>query len=609
MKKIYAFLWILWSFSAWAQSPWQQKADYKMDIKLNTEKHQYDGKMEVKYINNSPDTLRVVYFHLYYNAFQPGSLMADRLESIVDPDKRMLKNIGTKDSPKMVSGISQLKENEIGFQDIKSVQQNGENLDFKVYGTILKVNLKNPILPKSTQTFNLEWTAQVPKIIRRSGRDTKEGIDYTMTQWYPKLAMYDQNGWNLQEYIGREFYAPFANFDVKITLPAQYIVGASGTLLNEKQVLKSTAKKNKTWHFAIKGIHDFMWAADPSYQIIKQKLVNGPTVYYFYSKDLEPKYLENWKKAREYIPGFFSFMNERFGKYPWDSYTIIQGGDGGMEYGAATAITGQRSLESLVGVIFHEGAHSWFQHLFGINETEQEWFDEGFTSYAETLAFKKVFEKGNPDEVGVAQDAYAGYFNLVRSGMQEPLSTLADYYDTNYAYGISAYYKGQVFVAQLGYVIGEENLRKTFKEFYRRWKFDHPSYKDFVKTAEDISGINLKWYDNMMINTIRVIDYAVAAEGKEVKLVNKSNFAMPLDVLVTYADGSQELFYISINAMRGAKPFEKEYYPNASFTQLKDWGWTKPTYNFSTEKEIQKVEIDPTHRLADVDLSNNTWTK
>lgn len=127
MKKIYATLCVLLSFSLWAQSPWQQKADYKMDIKLNTEKHQYDGKMEVKYINNSPDTLRAVYFHLYYNAFQPGSLMADRLENIADPDRRMLTNIGTKDSPKMVSGISQLKENEIGFQNIKSIQQMVKN--------------------------------------------------------------------------------------------------------------------------------------------------------------------------------------------------------------------------------------------------------------------------------------------------------------------------------------------------------------------------------------------------------------------------------------------------------------------------------------------------
>uniref|UniRef100_UPI0039A45365 M1 family metallopeptidase n=1 Tax=Ornithobacterium rhinotracheale TaxID=28251 RepID=UPI0039A45365 len=609
MKKICAILLFSWSLALWAQSPWQQKADYKMDIRLNVEKHQYDGRMVATYINHSPDTLRAVYFHLYYNAFQPGSLMADRLENIADPDRRMLKNIGTEDSPNWVSGISQLKENEIGFQNIKSVQQNGKKLDFKVYGTILKVNLKNPIFPKSTQTFNLEWTAQIPKIIRRGGRQSSEGIDYTMTQWYPKFAMYDQNGWNLQEYIGREFYAPFANFDVKITLPSEYTVGASGTLVNEKEVLSPTAQKYKTWHYAINDIHDFMWAADPSYTIVKQKLNNGPTVYYFYSEDLAPEYLKNWEKAQHYVPGFFAFMNERFGQYPWDTYTIIQAGDGGMEYGAATAITGQRSLESLVGVIFHEGAHSWFQHLFGIDETQQEWFDEGFTSYAESLAFRKVFENGNPNEIGINKNAYTGYYHLAQTGMQEPLSTLADYYDTNYAYGISAYYKGQVFVAQLGYIIGEESLRKTFKEFYRRWKLDHPSYQDFVKTAEDLSGINLKWYSNMMVNTIRVIDYAVAAEGKEVQLTNKSNFAMPLDVLVTYTDGSQELFYIPINAMRGAKPFEKEYYPNASFTQLKDWGWTKPTYNFSTEKEIQKVEIDPTQRLADVDWADNTWTK
>ena len=301
-------------------------------------------------------------------------------------------------------------------------------------------------------------------------------------------------------------------------------------------------------------------------------------------------------------------MDERFGKFPWDTYTIIQGGDGGMEYGAATLITGNRNLESLVGVIFHEGSHSWFQQLFGIDETQQEWFDEGFTSYAEAKAMAKVFEQKDPDGIDVHKGAYDGYTQYVKSGLQEPMSILADYYDYNYAYGISAYYKGQVFPAQLGYIIGEDNLKKTFKTFYNRWKLDHPSYKDFVKTAEDISGINLKWYENLFVNTTRFIDYSATANGKEVTLLNKSNFAMPLDVLVTYSDGSKELFYIPINAMRGAKSFEEKYYPNTKFTQLKDWGWTKPEYTFNVDKEIKSVQIDPTNRLADVNKEDNTFT-
>ncbi|MBV7441809.1 M1 family metallopeptidase [Weeksellaceae bacterium TAE3-ERU29] len=605
MKYISFVLFILSSLLN-AQSNWQQKADYKMEIHMKPEINQYDGKMAVTYINNSPDTLNKIYFHLYYNAFQPGSLMDNRLKSIKDPDGRMVQNIGTKEHPQIVSNISELKPNEIGFQKIKSIQQNRIDLSFKVYGTILEVDLKTPIKPHSKTTFNMTWEAQVPKIIRRGGRDSRENVAYSMTQWYPKVAMYDKNGWHLDEYIGREFYAPFANFDVKITIPSNYVLGASGSLVNEKEAFKGVGRE-KTWHYKINDIHDFAWAADPDFKIEKQQVPNGPLVYYVYKNNLESEYAKNWKEAQRYIPSFFEFMNERFGKYPWKTYTIIQGGDGGMEYGAATLITGNRSLESLVGVIFHEGAHSWFQHLFGIDETQQEWFDEGFTSYAEAKAMAKVFEQKDPDGIDVHKGAYDGYTQYVKSGLQEPMSILADYYDHNYAYAISAYYKGQVFPAQLGYIIGEDNLKKTFKTFYNRWKLDHPSYKDFVKTAEDVSGINLKWYENLFVNTTRFIDYSVTANNKEVAILNKSNFAMPLDVLVTYTDGTKELFYIPINAMRGAKSFEEKYYMNTKFTQLKDWGWTQPKYTFKVEKDIKSVQIDPTNRLADVNVEDNIF--
>ncbi|WP_395091236.1 M1 family aminopeptidase [Vaginella massiliensis] len=230
-----------------------------------------------------------------------------------------------------------------------------------------------------------------------------------------------------------------------------------------------------------------------------------------------------------------------------------------MEYGTSTLITGERSLESLVGVIFHEAAHSWYQHLFGINETHDEWFDEGFTSYIEQLGHlnatnQEILANPNPE-------AYEGYFGLVKSGKEEPASLLADYYNTNYAYSLQAYYNGQVLAIQLGYIIGDENLKKTFKKFYNDWKFKHPTPNDFKRTAEEVSGINLKWYFNLFINTTRYVDYAIekVADGK-ITLVNKSDFAMPIDLLVEYKDGSKELFYIPLREMRGEKPEENLHY-------------------------------------------------
>lgn len=595
-----------------AQSYWQQFVDYKMDIHMQVEKFQYDGKMEVTYSNNSDDTLDKIYFHLYYNAFQPGSLMDERLKSIEDPDRRMTNNVGTKDNPIYESRISKLTPEEIGFVKMNSIHQNGKLLDFKYMGTILEVILKEPLGPKSSTTLKLDWKSQVPKIIRRGGRDSSEGIDFSMTQWYPKIAQYDNEGWHLDEYIGREFYAPFGNFDVKITLPSNYIVGASGELQNEDSMPGYSNKKfkkrsNVTWNFKAENIHDFAWGADPDYVVEKQQVPNGPVLYYLYDKNLDKEFVNHWQTAKPKVVEFFQFMDKNFGAYPWSTYSIVQGGDGGMEYGTSTLITGKRNFESLLGVIYHEAAHSWFQHLFAFDETRDEWMDEGFTTYAEAAAMAEIMD-ANKNQINPFQGAYNGYYHLAQSGKEEPMSLLADYYDTNFAYSLAAYYKGQVYVAQLGYIIGEDALKETFKKFYADWSMKHPKLGDFQKVAQEVSGINLKWYNNLFVNTIRTIDYGVEkVEGRKVSLKNHSNFAMPLDVLVTYKDGSKELFYIPINAMRGSKEKENKFYQGIKTTQLKDWGWTYDSYEFEATKDVEKVEIDYTQRLADVNRANNIY--
>jgi len=312
-----------------------------------------------------------------------------------------------------------------------------------------------------------------------------------------------------------------------------------------------------------------------------------------------------------YALGFFDYNSEHFGEYPWKTYSIIQGGDGGMEYGTATLIAGGSNLNSLIGTIFHEAAHSWYQQLFGINETYNEWFDEGFTSYVEQMAHLNVVDKLKVMPSNPNPDAYKGYINLALSGKEEPASLLADYYNTNYAYSLEAYYKGQVLAIQLGYIIGNDNLNKTFLEFYKQWKFKHPSGNDFKRVAEEVSGINLKWYFNLFINTTRKIDYAVeAVNGNTITIANKSDFAMPIDLLVEYTDGSKELFYIPLREMRGEKPAENLVeYQGAKRTILEDWFWTKPTYDVKVSKEIKQVTIDPTKRLADVNDKNNVFTK
>lgn len=612
-KTFWFFTFVIITVNLFGQelSYWQQEVGYKMEIDVDEANFRYDGKMNLEYTNNSPDELDKIYFHLYYNAFQPGSAMDYRLKSIADPDSRMIVKNENGDAK---SKIEMLKPEDIGYQKIGSVKQNGKALQFKVSGTIMEVSLAESIKPKQRVNFEMEWKAQVPEIIRRGGKNTTEGVDFSMTQWYPKMAHYDEFGWHLDEYIGREFVAPFGNFDVKINIQKDYIIGASGKLQNPENVkgyIKKPSIKTKNgkvvWHFIAENIHDFAWAADKEFIVSQQTVPNGPELYFIRMDNEE--YEQNWKAIEQPTVQFFQYMDTHFGKYPWNTYTVIQGGDGGMEYGTITLITGERSFDRLLGVTYHEIAHSWFQHLFAINETMDEWMDEGFTSYAEKMAYLEIFnqvKEPNPNKA-----AYDSYINLAKSGVEEPMSLLGDYFNYNYAYGVAAYNKGQVYLIQLGYIVGEENLKKSFLKFYDEWKFKHPKPNDFKRTVEKISGLNLKWYNNLFINTTRTIDYSVAnVLNKTIELNNKSNFPMPIDLYIEYTDGSRELFYIPNLELRGEKQAENiELYKGIKRTVLEPWKWTTPNYSVKVSKEVRKVIIDPTMRLADVDYSNNTYTK
>lgn len=619
MKKLLFLSLLLLSTHLFAQRPgyWQQRVDYKMDIDVNEKTFQYTGNMQLNYSNNSSQALSKVYFHLYFNAFQPGSMMDYRLATVPDPDARMVIKQGTTEKPVNISRINTLTPEQIGYQKINSLTVDGQAATYKTDGTILEVTLPKAIAAGETATFNLAWEAQMPEQIRRTGRNSKEGVALSMAQWYPKMAHFDDFGWHLDEYVAREFIAPFGNFDVTIHINKDYVVGASGKLQNPTEVkgydkkakIKSTNGKS-TWNYKAENIHDFVWAADPKFVVDSARSQGGVSVYtVFIPSTAEVK--TNWKTALGLATEFFDFCSSRFGAYPWPTYTIVQGGDGGMEYGTATLVTGGRNIKSLVGVIFHEAAHSWYQHLFGINETVDEWFDEGFTSYVEELAMQSLFEKKGAIESNPVMDAYRAYYKLALSGKEEPMSLLADYYKTNYAYSNQAYNKGQVLAQQLGYIIGQENLDKTFIKFYELWKFKHPTPNDFKRVAEEISGINLKWYFNIFVNTTRTIDYAVASVTENnIQLVNKSDLAMPIDLLVEYQDGTKELFYIPLREMRGEKPVESlSIYEGVKRTVLEDWFWTKPTYDIKLSKAPKKVTIDPSLRLADTDATNNEWVE
>ena len=593
---------------------WQQRIKYQINVDMDVLSNRFSGEEKITYWNNSPDTLFRLFFHAYWNAFQPNSMMDVRSRElgkiILGYDKKG-NEVYDWDS-RVKDRISKLKPDEIGYQKITSVKIAGIEQLLKNHETILEVKLATPIPPHSKTSLNVFFEAQVPLQVRRSGRDNAEGIRYSMSQWYPKMAEYDYQGWNANPYVAREFYGVWGDYDVAINIDSSYMLAASGTLQNPDEIgfgyqnassnklnnLNNTLAK-KTWKFSVQNVHDFVWAADPTYTMIKRQPKNGPLLYIIYKKvdSLETK----WQKLADTVELAYPFMAKTFGAYPYKNYSFIQGGDGGMEYPMATLIK-----NADIGTALHEWMHSWFQGMLASNESLFPWMDEGFTSYAESRI--TAYLHGNKNFIYA--DDYRGYFDLVKSGREEPMSTHADHYGSNYAYLRAVYSKGSVFLSQLGYITGTETIDKILQTYYNEWRFKHPNANDFIKVAEKVSGMELQLYKEYWMNTTKTIDYAlgdISFENGKTKLLLKrlGNMPMPIDVLVTYKDGTRELHYIPLNLMYGAKESEDKSIP---FMVHEEWKWTHPTYELELSKkvsEIKELEIDPSYLMADINRVNN----
>ena len=571
-----------------------------MEIDFDTETHQYTGTQGLIYTNNSPDTLTRVFYHLYFNAFQPGSMMDLRSRNIIDPDRRVRDR------------ISKLKDKEIGFLRPTIMTENDKPVDHKVVGTILEVILNEPIYPGKSAEFYMEFEGQVPVQIRRSGRDNSEGISYSMVQWYPKLCEYDYEGWHANPYIGREFYGVWGDFDVKISIDPSYVLAASGYIQNgneigygyeEEGVKVNHPKEKLTWHFKAPNVHDFMWAADPDYKHVSVDGPNDTKLHFFYQPDSITN--ETWPKLPELTIKALDYMNKNYGVYPYKKYSVVQGGDGGMEYAMGTLIRGRGSMRGLIGVTVHEFFHSWYQMVLGSNESLHAWMDEGFTSYATAYTMAYLYDsKSDP-----LLPRYSRYFSIVQKNIEEPMTSHADHFFTNEAYGTAAYSKGAVTLGQLEYIMGKEVFDKAFRRYYNTWKFKHPNPTDFKRVMEKESGLELDWYFLDWVGTTRTIDYGIKdvidnGQKTNITLEKIGEMPMPIEVVITFNDDKKEKYYMPLRIMRGIKVDDK----SMPRTVLDDWPWTFPTYTFEIDRpitDIHKIEIDPSQRMADIDRSNN----
>lgn len=603
---------------------WQQHIDYTIKAALDVNTNIVKGSEDIVYNNNSNDTLTKVYFHLYWNAFQPNAAMDIRSRELGKNSLTNRRGDVVKDwDARVTDRIEKLTATEIGYQKVNSILIGGKLQKLVMHETILEVILTQAILPKSTIKMNIAFEAQVPKQIRRSGRDNAEGVRFSMSQWYPKMVEYDYQGWNTNPYIAREFYGVWGNYDVTLQLDQHYRVAATGVLQNP--TAPANAQGIKTWNFKGNNIHDFVWAADDHYKHLAKEVRKGLTLNVYY-KEKDAKSDSAWANVLWAAEKMLPFMEQKFGAYPYPQYSFIQGGDGGMEYAMATLLKGPG-----LGTVFHEWMHSWYQHILGTNESLFPWMDEGFTSYAEaevSHAYNLTFAGNSPfinesekAQIKIANEKaktqlpvvqygnYMGYLGLAKSGLEEPMSTHSDHYNTNYAYSSAAYSKGATFLGLLGYIIGDSMRNKVLLNYYNTWKFKHPNANDFIRVAEKTSGIQLAWFKEYWMNSTKTIDYGLndiqaTSTGAMISVQRIGKMPAPLDILVTYKDGTSEMHYIPLDLMLGNKEAE------GSINRIvhPECKWVQPTYTFETSKPLstlKSIEIDPSYRLPDVNRSNN----
>ncbi|MDP4220982.1 MAG: M1 family metallopeptidase, partial [Bacteroidota bacterium] len=640
MKKIIALLFFVVSQSAAQPADyWQQHVSYTISGTLIDSIHSFDGKLAVVYTNNSPDTLHEVWFHLYYNAFQPGSMMDERAKALND------RGVAEK--------IEHYKRSDWGGQTISKVSvpvalipastevrwdQPMKDLDFKITGTSMKVILEKPLAPNSSVTLFMPFFVQIPLLTRRGGWMNADGIKYSMSQWYPKICEYDREGWHHQEYVAREFYGVWGDFDVTMTVPSKYCVGSTGQCQNPEEVgwgydqIARGVKKGKvypdsvasaqhspflTWHFKASNVHDFAWVAH-EYIHEWDTWSDTITVHCLY----KPSEDAAWKDA---MPNTFFMLNHhshKVGWYQYRNFTNTHAGDGGMEY-PQLIMDGSASS----GLIAHEGGHQWFYGMLGNNETRYAFLDEGFTEFIEMTCQEAHYGRNQREhgvderpwlsrmfipETDTRRNYYAPYLDLATSGYEEPLTIPHDWFREGVNAG-QVYFKTLAGLAQLEYVLGDSMFWAGMKEYFRRWHFKHPTLNDFKRTMQDVSGADLDYYFDEWFASTRTIDYAATGLESEkqsdgtykttVKLRNKDLGVAPIDLTLHYEDGSTGIATIPLAVNQDAA-YRK---PEAGRLFFPGWDWVRPTYkgSITTPKEVSWYEIDTSCRLMDLNRRNN----
>ena len=581
---------------------WQQRADYTIQATLDIATNVITGTARIHYVNNSPDSLGFVWVQLDQNLAAPTSVA----HILNQPPLKFAGGLVFDFSPKgFVGGIT-----------VSRFASGGRELARTVTGTMMRVDLATPLPPGGSIDFDAAWRFPIPPY--GAGRMGRVGSRfYEIAQWYPRLAVYDDvRGWNTLPYIGSgEFYLEYGDFDVTLTLPAGYVLAATGTMMNPTEVWTSeqrarlerakTAEERvqiitkaeavangarrvsgtKTWRVAAQNVRDVAWAAGADLRWDASGW-NGILIQTFYHPTAAP-----WEEANRMMRSAMRHFSETWGPYPWPQFSTVEGLIEGMEYPMITFCPSLEKREDQFWVLMHELGHQWFPMMVGNDERRYPWMDEGFNTFIDYGAAEEYFA-GTAYADTVRRELLAAYRLAGVPGVEQPMITKP--VEVRELYW-GAYQKPALMLTLLrDAVLGQDEFQRAMREFVRRWAFKHPQPADFFRTVADVTGTDLDWFWRNWVYTTARLDQAVDSVGAArndttyIFLSNRGQMVLPVTLQLRFADGTSESRGLPIDMWNLGSRF---------------------VARFATAKPVVGVVVDPLAIYPDVDRANNRWGK
>ena len=579
---------------------WQQRADYRIWATLDVEKAELSGEETIRYRNNSPSALPYLWLHLEQNMCAPGSIT----NQLNQPPLVFLGSTFDFSCKGFSGGIT-----------LSRVRGGGQELRYTITGTTMQIQLPAPLAPGATLELEIAWRFPVPDY--GGGRMGRDGSLFEIAQWYPRMAVYDDvRGWNHEPYIGAgEFYLEYGSFEVALTVPAGYVVAATGQLMNPAEVLTPAQRERLavasrsdtaiaiirpdeagdpaktgpagsgqlTWRFTADSVRDFAFAAAPNFRWDASGY-RGILVHTYYRPSAAL-----WTEANRMVREAVKYYSEQWYPYPYSHISSIEGPIEGMEYPMMTFDPSGPTRQDLHWVLAHELGHQWVPMIVGSNERLYPWMDEGFNTFID-LANAAQYFAGTAYGDSIEWNSLRIYPEHAIPGQEQPLiSRPVEVRDLFWV----GYQKPALMMQQLRYeVLGKERFDFAFREYLSAWAFKHPTPADFFRLMRDASGMDLDWFWRGWVLTTARLDQAVDSVRSgggmtRVYLSNRASMVMPLELRITRAGGATDTIRLPVEM----------------------WNQGSHFVHTIAGGRITRVEVDPRRALPDIRRGNNTWPR